>query len=104
MDLVNSRIKKGRKVSDVWPYFNDDTENHLKISGHCSHCLNLVTYHKKSADVKKHLDRRLQFKNLMNATEISERPEWYESVKKAKLTYISIASAFSLCGGNKQHH
>ena len=77
-------------MSDAWSHFNDDPQNHLKISGYCSHCRNLVTHHRKNADVKKHLERCLQFKELMNATEINDRPVWYAAVKKAKLTSSTL--------------
>ena len=93
MDIINSRFKRGRKTCDVWPYFNDDPENHRKLSGYCIHCRNMVVYHKKNEVVKKHLDRCPQFKELMNSTEASDRPEWYSAIKKAYLT--SSASPFA---------
>ena len=56
------------------------------------HCRNMVVYHKKNGDVKKHLDRCPQFKEVMNSTEASDRPDWYSAVKKAYLTSSASSS------------
>ena len=50
--------------------------------------------------MRKHLNRCQEFKKLMNATEASQRPEWYEPVKKAKFTASTTAQPTSATGAS----
>ena len=56
------------------------------------HCRNMVIYYKKNGDVKKHLDRCPQSREVIDSTEASDRPDWYSAVKKAYLTSSASSS------------
>jgi len=93
-----TRKKAGRMASNIWSMFSDDANPQLKKAAVCKHCQVLVTYHKKSEYAQKHLNNCKAFKKIMMGTDLADRPEWFDSNKKSKLSFpIASTSAKSHC-------
>lgn len=79
-----SKRKNGRELSDVWSYLTAATDGvspqHQKVTP-CTHCHNPVNHHHKVERVKAHLLSCPDFKKVMMAKEVADRPDWYSGKK-----------------------
>lgn len=82
---TSTSVKRGRELSNTWSLFTDDSNPHMKKSSVCRNCKVVVTYHKKSEYVQKHLNHCKAFIKIMMGLEIVDRPEWFDTGKKSKV-------------------
>ena len=75
--------KRGRKMSEFWTLFTDDSNPQKMKSAVCKHCKTLINHHKKSESAKVHLNCKCSvFRRVMNGIDICDRPSWYTSNKR----------------------
>jgi hypothetical protein len=55
----------GRKVSEIWSYFNNCMNPHREMSSICKYCQLEIRHSKKSERVIKHLKECLSFKQFL---------------------------------------
>ena len=94
----NLKVKKrGRQTSDLWEMFTDAAEAQKAKSHHCKHCNEMVNYHRKTEQVRTHLNNCSKFKKTMNGGGDADRPDWLIGKKRsqAKLGQVDVGGASS---------
>lgn len=100
--VTSAASKRGRITSSIWSTFTEDDNPQQKKSAICRHCKVLVNYHKKSEYAQKHLNNCKAFVKLMMGMDIGDRPDWFVSSKKSKLS-IAAPAAHDASSSSKPH-
>jgi hypothetical protein len=85
----------GRKRHDVWEHLTDAQDPQKLISAACKHCMQIVTYRRKSERARGHLLKCKNFAKTMMLFAPEDRPPWFNEShsKKSKIVGSPVASS-----------